>query len=75
MKRLRLKAPIFLEIKRSGATFAAAVVEDGAASLRTAAHDFPILEVVGRPRSGLLGIASIERKDFVAPVKSKHAAE
>ena len=35
VQRLRLKAPIFLEIKRARAALGAAVVEDATASLRT----------------------------------------
>src|SRR5262245_20929703 len=45
-QRLRLEAPVMLEIECAGAALAAAVVEDLQAALSRVLHHFPVHEIV-----------------------------
>src|SRR5262245_12284837 len=73
VQRLRLEAPVLLEVERTGAALAPAVVEDPAAALRAAAHQLPVLEVVCREVPRVDVIPGVVRQHLVAKIECEHA--
>src|SRR5215510_6787972 len=73
VQRLRLEAPVPLEVERARAALAPAVVEDLAAALAAAAHQLPVLEVVCRELPSVDVIPCVVRQHLVAEIEREHA--
>ncbi len=75
MQWLRFEPPVLFEGEGSGSAFAAAVVEDLDAVFATAAHQFPVLEIVGGQMARAFIVAGVVGKHFVAEIERQHAAQ
>src|SRR5215470_8046367 len=73
VQRLRVEAPVLLEVERAGAALAAAVVEDPATALAAAAHQLPVLEVVRRELPRVDVIPGVVRQHLVTEIEGEHA--
>src|SRR6185503_2541820 len=74
-ERRGLEAPVSLEVEGTGPLLAAAEVEDADASLARAAHQLPVLEVVGREIARLGAVAGVIRKHFVPEVEAQNRGQ
>ena len=75
MERLGFETPVLFECVGACALLAAAIVKDLQAARTRTAHQFPILEVIGRQVACRLVIAGIVREDLIAEIKTHHAAK
>src|ERR1044071_8183635 len=70
-----LETPVLLEVEGTGPLLAAAEVENADALLAGAAHQLPVLEVVGREIARLRAVAGVVRKDLIPEVEAQHGGQ
>src|SRR5258705_52323 len=65
-----MKSPIALKLIGPGTNLAASVVEDTYTPITSAAHQFPVLEIVGSQAPGRHYIAGVIWQYFIAKMKA-----
>src|SRR3954462_455846 len=71
-ERCRLETPVPLEVVGAGSLLAAAEVEDADASLARAAHQLPVLEVIGREIARLGAVTGVVREHFALEIEAQY---